>query len=206
MKNKTTFFLLTLIIISFFASSCKKENKNPEPKLSFPLVFQDTIAKDIPDGNYSGTIGQISSEIEIPIMATIKDPSKVTIELELEHAFCSDIVVELFSPSGISGGALIRRLAAGAVEDDSDFKKGQFFRFTSGNTIPIDVAPAILIGGDYAPSQGGLTKPAIPLCNLNTYLNNTAVKGIWKIKVYDYAGFYTGRLLSWKVIFNEGAF
>jgi len=202
MKNKTKFFLLTFIIISFFASSCKKENKNTEPKFTFPLVFQDTIAKDIPDGNY----GQITSEIEIPIIATVKDPSKVTIELELEHAWCSDIVVELFSPSGISGGALIRRLAAGAVEDYSDFKKGQFFRFTSGNTIPIDVTPAILIGGDYAPSQGGLTNPAIPLCNLNTYLNNTAVKGIWKIKVYDYAVFYTGRLLSWKVIFNEGAF
>jgi subtilisin-like proprotein convertase family protein len=203
MKKQMQKLIVILVAILYLAISCKKESKDAIPKITFPLVFQDTISHDIPDASPSSVPGEVTASINIPLSATIKDPTKVTIELELQHTSCGDLVVEFYSSSGVSGGALIRRGNNGVY---GDFLKGQFFRFTSGNTTPIDFSKNILTGGDYRPTEGTNPIPVLQLCNLNTYLNNTSIKGDWKIKVSDYDFVDTGKLLSWKITFNEGAF
>ncbi len=213
MKKLTIIITLCIFCLATILVSCKKE-KDQEAKIILPQSFQDTVDLAIPDGVGSGsggTPGMVTSTISVPLNAAIKDATKVTIELELEHTWCGDIVAELITPSGVSVGALIKRMGATlntGAGDGSNFVAGQFFKFTAGNTTNIDLTPNDLVGGNFKPTKGGddSTYPeAIPLADLNN-LNSVAVKGDWKLKLYDHGGGDVGKLLSWKITFTEGAF
>ena len=210
MKKLTKIITLCIFCMATILVSCKKEKDN---KIVQPQSFQDTVDLAIPDGvGASGsdcTPGMVISTITVPLVATIKDATKITIELELQHNWCGDIVAELITPSGTSVGALIKRMGATSstsLGDASNFVAGQFFKFSAGNTTSIDLVPDNLVGGNFKPTSGTSTFPeTIPLADLST-LNNVAIKGDWKLKLYDYGSGVSGKLLSWKITFADGAF
>ncbi|RKS26860.1 putative secreted protein (Por secretion system target) [Flavobacterium endophyticum] len=170
----------------------------------------------IPDGTGTScgsgnSAGNVSVSLNVPITATITDPTKVTINLDLVHTWLGDVVAELGTPAGGSC-ALIKRLGAAtdtSCGDSSDFATGNVLSFNAANTTAINVvtpgAAQSIPAGAYAPTGGTSTYPTdIPLCNLTTFLNGVAVNGDWTMTLYDNGEEDTGSLNAWQIIFTTG--
>lgn len=214
MKNIVKFII---IIFSILIVSCNKDDEpSPKPidtRLPLPAVLENVNIQAIPDATPAGTAGSnatpgiIESRITIDKDGIIANTSKISIELDLSHDWCGDIVVELFAPSGASCG-LIKRLGAPtdtAAGNGYNFILGNKLVFNSTNSVPISITSDIA-SGNYAPTSGSSNFPtSVPMLSLNTFLLNQNIKGLWKIIVYDYGNGDTGSLNSWKLSFDAGA-
>jgi len=148
----------------------------------------------------------VSSTINVPLTATITDPTTLTINLDLVHTWIGDVVVELETPAGTTCG-LIKRLGSTALDtscgDASTFTAGNVLSFNSANATPISVVPATIPAGSYAPSGGLAATPAtVTLCNLATFLNGVAINGDWKLNLSDYGAGDTGSLNTWSIVYT----
>lgn len=181
-------------------------------------TYSFTTSTPIPDGVTaasgcgSGTTpGSVVTTINVPLTATITDPTKVTINLDLTHVWLGDVVAKLSTPSG-ANCALIKRAGAAlddACGDSSDFGAGNILSFNAANTTTMNVATpgsaASIPAGSYAPTGGTSTFPStIPLCNLSTFLNGVAVNGNWTMTFYDHGNGDTGTVNAWQLIFTTG--
>jgi len=195
-------------------------------KLLLATLFFSSIANSqtynfntstpIPDGTGTGCgsasiQGNIATTVNVPITATITDPTKVTINLDLSHTWLGDVVAQLTKPGGTSC-ALIKRLGGTtdtSCGDSSDFGAGNVLSFNAANTTTINFATpgatTSIPAGAYAPSGGASPHPStIPLCNLTTFLNGAAVNGNWSMTFYDNGADDTGTVNSWQLIFATG--
>ena len=213
------FIKILIVSTSVLVISCSKDKDLilPDTRLPLPAALENNTVQNIPDGipnrpggSYAGSDanpGIIESKIIIEKEGIIADVNKVNIEIDVSHPHCGDIVVELISPNGESCG-LIKRI--GSTTDNSagslsDFIGGNKLVFNASNSIPIQAGTNIA-AGNYAPTSGASTFPInIPMSSLNTFLISKNIKGIWKIKVYDYGYGDTGSLNSWKLTFEVGA-
>lgn len=181
-------------------------------------TYSFTTVTAIPDGtgaagcaSLATTIGSVPTIINVPITATITDPTKVTISLDLVHTWLGDVVAQLTTPGGTTC-ALIKRMGSttdSSCGDSSDFATGNVLSFNSANTTTINVATpgatTSIPTGMYAPTAGASTFPtAIPLCNLATFLNGVAINGNWTMTLYDNGAEDTGSLNAWRLIFTTG--
>ena len=198
MKTK---LLLAMLLYSGFANS---------------QTYSFTTVTPIPDGSGSScgsgnTAGSVITTVNVPLTATITDPTKVTINLDLVHTWLGDVVAQLSKPDGTSC-ALIKRMGATtdtSCGDSSDFATGNVLSFNATNTTTINVttpgATQSIPAGSYAPTGGTSTYPTtIPLCNLTTFLNGSAVNGNWSMTFYDHGQDDTGSVNSWQLIFATG--
>lgn len=180
-------------------------------------TYSNNTVTTIPDGTYvtggcgsNATPGTVSSLINVPISGNVSDPIKVTFTLDITHSWLGDIVAEIIKPGQTSGCALIKRVNAdldtncGSLDN---FVAGNILSFNSANTttIPISGNPAT---GNYAPTgpQSTTNYPAtVPLCDLATFINGTAVNGNWTLKMYDNGAGDVGQLNAWSIVFATGA-
>lgn len=204
------------IVLAFMLVNCSKDDNSENPpedtRLALPATIENNTPLSIPDAtNLTGlcgsntTPGNAENSIEITADGIIADPSKVSIEVDISHTFGSDVVLELFTPSGNSV-ALIKRIGATADTNcgsGTDFIAGNKLVFNSANMLPL-AAP--FASGNYAPTGGAGTFPnAVAMMPLTTFLTGKNIKGVWKMKMYDCGVDDTGKLNSWKLKFDTGA-
>ena len=150
--------------------------------------------------------GSAENTIEITADGIIADPSKLSIEVDLSHVYGGDVVLELFTPSGESCG-LIKRI--GAIDNTSCGSKTDFI---AGNKLVFNSSFVNLLtdpfaSGNYAPT-GSTTSDfptSVTMKPLSTFLLGKNIKGIWKMKMYDFGTDDAGTLNSWKLKFSTGA-
>ncbi|MEZ0006091.1 subtilisin-like proprotein convertase family protein [Flavobacterium sp. 28YEA47A] len=204
-------FLLALMLVN-----CSKDDNSEKPpedtRLALPATLENNTPLPIPDAtNLTGacgsnaTPGSAENSIEITADGIIANPSKVSIEVDISHTFGSDVVLELFTPSGDSVG-LIKRIGAAnntVCGTDADFIAGNKLVFNSANTT---LLAAPFVSGNYAPTSGMGTFPTtVMMTPLATFLTGKNIKGVWRMKMYDCGVDDTGKLNSWKLKFDTGA-
>lgn len=183
-------------------------------------TYSNTTALPIPDGVLTTTgcgsgasPGIATSNINVPLVGTVIDGTKITINLDLTHSYLGDVLAELRTPAGGSC-ALIKRMGATtdlACGDNSNFGAGNILSFKAANTTLINYAAAtttssIIPGGNYAPTGMSSIYPVtIPLCDLNTFFNGVSTNGNWSLRMYDNGSGETGTLNSWQLIFDTGS-
>lgn len=142
---KTLKNTIAVILISLFTFSCSKDEQpftSPIvlPSAAFEASFSTitNIPDAIVDGNPATlTQGVVTTTLNIPNQGIVKDGTKVTLDLELAHTFCGDIVVELIAPSGESI-SLIKRLKSSSGDSSANFVQGNIYSFNGMNTNSIN--------------------------------------------------------------------
>lgn len=190
--------LLLFSLFTFgFLHSQTYTNSNPE-------AISDATNVTGACGNATSA-GTGSSAINVPITATLTDPTSLTINLDLSHTWMGDVVAEIAKPDGGSC-ALIRRIGAAtdvACGSGSDFAAGNVLSFNSANTTPVPTTNPVP-AGSYAPTAGVSTYPtSAVLCDLPTFLNGVAVNGDWTLTVQDNGEGDTGTINSWSLVFSN---
>lgn len=216
---KTTMAILAVVLFgsSIIFISCNKDNDeiptSVDNKLALPSTLENNTVLPVPDATsntgecgYNVNVGVAESTIAIDKDGIISDATKLSIELDLKHQDGGDLVVQLITPSGDSCG-LIKRI--GATLDSNcgtidDFVTGNKLTFNANFTNTTIANP--IATGNYAPLAGTSIFPTmVPMISLSSFLLGKNIKGIWKIKVYDYGTLGVGQLNSWKLKFEMGA-
>lgn len=214
---------LVPVLLVLVLSGCSKDDDQPtiyvNPNLlATPATLENNeplIILDATAGTSSCASGAIPHPVENSIVidkeGKISDASKVTIEVNLAHTWCGDLVVELIAPDG-SNCTLIKRL--GSTSDISCgtggiFVDGNIFRFNSTFDTQInivDLQNGTVQGGNVAPSSGTSTFPiAASILSLEAFLTDKNIKGTWKLRIADYGLGDTGSLIDWKLKFDPGS-
>lgn len=215
---------LLSVLAVLILSGCSKDDDQPtavyvNPNLlATPATLENNeplIILDATTGNSGCGSGAIPHPVENSIVidkeGKISDASKVTIEVNLAHTYCGDLVVELIAPDG-SNCALIKRLGSSidtSCGNDAKFVAGNIFRFNSTFDTPINIIDLLngnVDGGNVAPSSGTSTFPiAAPIISLESFLTGKDIKGTWKLRIADYGVGDTGSLIDWKLKFDPGS-
>ncbi|KEY19958.1 proprotein convertase P-domain-containing protein [Kaistella antarctica] len=175
-----------------------------------PTTLVDAISRSGGCG-YNTQPGMNISSITVPLIGTIVDPTKITLNVSLKAAWLGDISVELVSPTG-EAITLIRRIGAifnSSCGDSSSFIPGNVLSFNAANTTLID-AEAISNGfpippGNYAPTYSIATYPKLNPGNLTTFLTGKQLSGEWRLYIYDYGQGEATGINSWQIIIGSGA-
>ncbi len=222
---KTLKNTIAIALLIFVVSCSKKDEPSPpaeESKLALPAALSNNTLFLIPDATstkpttYCGSDaqpGSVVSEIVIDKDGIIKDASKVTVEIDLEHKYGGEIIIELFAPNGASCGLLKRAFSF----SDSHCLVSKDLKFISGNKLSFNslftdnftllLANNIVPTGNYKPTaaDAGTYPAAVLMTPLNTFFTGKNIKGIWKIKAYDCSKYDAGKLNSWQIKFDTGA-
>lgn len=225
MKNLKT--ILAIIALATTILSCSKDD--PAPAVVVPpvvVVVPQSVASThsnesiltVPDATVNITSpGSATSIITVNKSGIIADPSKVSIEINLEGTWCGEVVVELISPSGSSVG-LLKRMGfvglsgADPAGDSSNFDGNNTLTFNSLSTtqLPFEAldASSAFVFGNYAPTgfnSATLEPINVLMTPLNTFFQNKNIEGNWKLKIYDMVQTDINKLISWRIKFDTGA-
>jgi subtilisin-like proprotein convertase family protein len=172
-----------------------------------PVVMVDANSAS---GCGSGATGvtEVTGTINVPLSATLTDPTTLTINLAFTHTWLSDIVAEIETPAG-GRCALMKRVGVTATPPDtacgsgSDLVAANILSFNSANATPVATTNPVP-GGNYAPSGVAPTvyPNTVSLCNLATFLNGVAINGDWIIHLSDHGGGDGGQLTSWSIVYT----
>jgi subtilisin-like proprotein convertase family protein len=192
--------IFKIFVIIPFIFSCSKNDDPPIPEEK-DIAFENNVPVSIIDFNAPGnSITRTFSEINVTGDGTIKDISKVALEMNIEHSFQSDLSFVLIAPDDSSGMFVYRCGSSG------DYLATSKLRF---NSTFIDMLPdsdVNFLSGNYRQSTGSrhnnLTFPLEPIFQ---FLQNKSIKGLWKLQTVDYSAGDTGSIKSWKLIFEKGA-
>jgi subtilisin-like proprotein convertase family protein len=192
-----------LLILSFiWLSSCSKNDD--EPVVSQPITFENNTAVNIPDRN-SADFPSGESTIAISQNGTIIDASKVSIELDIAHTFGADVAIELIAPNGDKCGIINK------INNTEEFVTDNKLTFNTLHTAFLVPIGGVYVTGNYAPTfapdltQIGTPVSITPIA-LSTFFTGKNINGTWKLKMYDCAPADVGKLNSWKIKFDTGAF
>lgn len=169
-------------------------------------TYSNPFVYPIPDNNFTG----IKSDIPVVLQKTISNAAKVTVNIDLSHSWCGDIVASLFLPtsSPFATNFLINRLGKTAAlpgGSSANFLAGNVLSFNAAFTTPI-VPPngtsLNIPAGNYKPtaSEDGF------VADLATLFNNAPVYGMWSLQLFDREYGDTGSLNNWNIVFDAGAF
>lgn len=148
-----------------------------------------------------------ASVINVPIVGTISDPTKVTIHLSLVAAWGGDVAVDLLTPDN-KVITIIKRLGAGAsisCGSSVDFVGANTLSFNSTNAATILTTTNPVPAGNYLPTGNATIYPLHNMISLDTFLNGKFINGNWKLYVYDYGVGDPVNINSWSLQFDAGA-
>ncbi|WP_417624011.1 proprotein convertase P-domain-containing protein [Paremcibacter congregatus] len=119
----------------------------------------------------------------------------LTIELDIEHTWIGDLIIQLTGPDGFTTITLMDRpgiVGGGCCGDSSDFVFGTSVIFDDAALTAAENAGAGLGGGDDA---GGTYAPD---GLLSTFVGGN-LAGTWSLSISDNFGGDTGNLRSWSL-------
>ncbi len=182
------------------ATGCRKDDD--EPKVSPVVEATNSTIIPIADAVYSGGVHTpVSTESAVVVNAsgTIKDLSKMTLEMNVTCSFARDLSFALQAPDGTKKDFIYR---AGS---NGNYIAANLYRFnnTFTSTFPEGTVEDIA-AGNYKESKGSLY-PAVPIESIFSSFNGKQVNGTWKLIITDHDELVLGTLHSWKLHFAEGA-
>ena len=203
MKN---FLKIAVIAMALSATACSKDDDNVYVNMpSAKIEAENNNALLIPDAANAATPSMVENNVTINNEATVGDASKVTISLDLVHTFATDLIVQLVSPSG-EICTLIKRPLFSADNPSTDFVSGNIISFNANAFAGFGAIDGIVQAGTYVPTEGINTVPQdLHATDLSEFFNERNIKGIWKLRVFDYVQADTGKVNSWKITFDTGA-
>jgi subtilisin-like proprotein convertase family protein len=198
MKNlKTT---IAILAITLFASSCSKKEEPVIKQLSKPLNFTNNNSVAIPDPPFPSAPGFISSIINVNNeTGIISDKNKITLEMNVQHPDKRDLTFSLQAPDG-SVKFFVYRIGNGAGKYIGTNK----LRFNATFTDAIPASVADVANGNYKESFGS-SYTSQNLEPIFSFLQGKQIQGEWKLYAYDYQFGDVGSIISWSLIFGEGA-
>ncbi len=190
------------LAIMTIATGCRKDDDGPSgPKLSPVTEAANTTVTAIADAVYSGGgHSPVTTESTITFAAsgTIKDISKMVLEMNVAHTWGQDISFALQSPDGTRRDFIYRAGGQG------NYIAANLYRFNSTFTGTIPFGGNIdFPAGDYKESKGDY--PAITLEPIFSSFSGKQINGTWKLLITDHESQIVGSLKSWKLHFAEGA-
>jgi subtilisin-like proprotein convertase family protein len=187
-----------LVLIPFVFSCSKSDAPKPEEK---DIAFENNVSVDIVDFKAAtNSITPVFSEINVTSDGTIKDISKITLEMNIQHGFQSDLSFVLIAPDNSSAAFVYRRGSSG------DYLATSKLRFNSTFTDMLPDNNDDFLSGNYHEATGSRhNNLATPLEPIFKFLQNKKIKGIWKLQAVDYSAGDRGSIKSWKLIFEKGA-
>ena len=193
MKTLNTF----IIIIAFSFFSCNKDDEAPKNN---DLVFENLNSVNIPDKTDTFPELPITSEINVTATGSLKDLSKFTLEMNIEHNYQRDLQFELIAPDGTTKTFIYRRGLAGK------YLANQKLRFNSTFTNQLSDDGIDFLEGNYKECKGSVSSNPPPVEPIFLFLQNKNVNGVWKLRATDWEVVNSGSIKSWRLVFNEGAF
>jgi subtilisin-like proprotein convertase family protein len=192
--------IFKIFVIIPFIFSCSKNDDPPKPEEK-DIAFENNVPVDIIDFNALGnSITRTFSEINVTGDGTIKDISKVTLEMNIEHSFQSDLSFVLIAPDNSYEAFVYRRGGSG------DYLATSKLRFNSTFTDMLPDGNEDFLSGNYREATGSrYNNLTFPLDPIFQFIQNKSIKGIWKLQTVDYSSGDTGSIKSWKLIFEKGA-
>ena len=202
--KKLNFLAICFTAMCSFTQAQTYQNTTATPD----AVAENRIA---PGCGYNTQPGVQISQIIVPLVGTITNASKITVNVALTSSWLGDVTVDLVSPQG-QAITLIRRIGANLVTscgDSSDFAAANILGFNSENTTLIDAAgagPTIAIpAGNYAPTYGNAPYPTHNPGSLATFFAGKQLDGDWRLIIYDYGLGEPSTIASWQIIVAAGA-
>jgi subtilisin-like proprotein convertase family protein len=183
-----------LVILPFFFS-CNKDDSKPNNDLIFENNNQVAIIDKVNGSPPTPTI----SEINVTANGTLKNLSKFTLEMNVQHDYQRDLEFALIAPDGTSRTFIYRRGLSGK------FLANQILRFNASFTNELPDDGANFLSGNYKECKGSVSSQPPTVEPIFSSLINKNVNGVWKLKATDWEIVNTGKILSWRLVFSEGA-
>ncbi len=204
---KTIRIIIAIVALSIFAMSCTKDDEPTTVKpTSAEASFENITEVNILDATISGgninvvtTPKSTESNIEVTATGTILDLKKLVLEMNIQHNKPSDLSFTLVAPDGTES-LFVKRVGVG----DFWYFANRKLRFSASFS---DVLPSgsSIIAGNYKESQGiGAFATPLLLPIFSTFRDSN-ITGTWKLKATDSRNTITGKIKSWKLIFEAGA-
>lgn len=191
----TTLVCLTSLILF---ESCSKDETTTSPKNN-DLVYENNNQVNIPEKVNGQAPTPANSEINVTATGTLKDISKFTLEMNIEHNYQRDLQFDLVAPDGTSRTFIYRRGLAGKYLLD------QKLRFNSTFTAQLSDEGNNFLAGNYKECKGSVSLNPPPVDPIFQFLQNKNVNGIWKLRATDWEVVNTGSIKSWRLVFSQGA-
>lgn len=194
--------VVTVLALLTTTTACRKDESEPEPPKPSPQV--EVTNNDVTLMNdatlYQGqeVIGVTESSITVPASGTIKDLSKMYVEISVNHPWAEDLVFALQSPDGTKKDFVYRISCAGVYDNRYTLKFNSLFT----NVLECDGQE--IITGNYKESKGD-NYPLINLESIFSSFNGKQVNGTWKLIFTDVKVGSRGTLTKWKLRFEKGA-
>ena len=194
---KTIAFVLLLMVMACSSDDAEKR----EESISERLEYEFTNEVLIPDG--TGSMAIINLEVDAD--EVVIDPSKVYIEITLEHELAIDVSYGYLMPNnGDEFQAIVNNL-------------GGFNKYSAQNTLSFNPEHTQVMNGSETFSypnntipqdhyKEGTSNPEFPVeTPLFKSMMNKNIKGLWKFFFLDDWDQDTGKVVKIKLIFDEGA-
>ena len=198
-KTKVAFF--GLLSATLLTISCSKDKVEATPIPSAAATYSNNTGLFITDR--SGVfITPVLRTINIPKAGTINDPSKISVDISLNHDNADDLVMILYLPNG-DNFTLLRNVGA-----DNNFVANNILTFVSSSTYTISntASNVNIFAGFY--KQCLSTNQNLVLSNddlMETVLANKSIQGDWILKIYDTKFTNLGFFNFVKINLAEGA-
>ena len=143
----------------------------------------NSIPLPIPDGSPVGAYSAVTvSNVTTAI-------SKVTVSLQINHTYDSDLLIQLISPDGTTN--LLSASNGGAGQNYGINCSPDSFRTTFDDDAPTSISAGV-------PPWTGLFKPQQPLA-IFAGKSGTNINGTWFLHVVDQLAFFSGTLNCWSL-------
>jgi subtilisin-like proprotein convertase family protein len=185
-----------LVIIPFVFSCSKSDDKQP---VNNDIIFENNNQVAIIDKVNSSPATPTLSEINVTATGTLKNLSKFTLEMNIQHDYQRDLEFALIAPDGTSRTFIYRRGLSGK------FLANQKLRFNASFTADLPDDGANFLAGNYKECKGSVSSlPPVVEPIFSSFLNKN-INGVWKLKVTDWETVNQGTINSWRLVFSEGA-
>jgi subtilisin-like proprotein convertase family protein len=196
---KKSIKLIVPIILTVFVISCSKNDDEPQPA-GKDLVFENNNSVDIIEKSEGIPPTPTISEINVTAIGTLKNLSKFTLEMNIQHDYQRDLEFVLIAPDNSFRTFIYRRGLSGK------FLANQKLRFNNSFTAELPDDGSSFLAGNYKECKGSVSLNPPLIEPIFSSFANKNINGIWKLKVLDWEVVNSGKIISWRIIFNEGAF
>jgi subtilisin-like proprotein convertase family protein len=186
--------ILVAHVLTFLTVSCNKDDSKTND-----LIFENNNQVAIIEKLDGSPPTPSISEINVTANGTIKNLSKFTLEMNIAHNYQRDLEFALIAPDGTSRTFIYRRGLSGK------FLADQKLRFNSSFTNELPDDGVNFLSGNYKECKGSVSSQPPTVEPIFSSFINKNINGVWKLKATDWEVVNTGKILSWRLVFSEGA-
>ena len=197
---KTTIKTTAAILAMIMMAACSSDDSKPaEEPLSERLEYENTTETTIYDFSEPVYI-----QIQVPEDKIIIDPSKVSLEITLEHQVAFDLSYGYRMPNSTTDYKIVNTLGG-----FNKYSRENVLSFNPNHTEVINPDGSFNYPNQTIPAgnyeEGGLSNEYPVETPMFSSMLNKNIKGNWQIFFVDTAELDEGKVIKVKLIFGEGA-